>query len=181
MYDVIEVEMMNKKGVSYLLILLAVTMLIYLIFSDGNSYKSNVQAKNGVLDLSEIPKDEEVVALSGEWKFAANRYLNSADRLQFTTLENIPGPWSADANYGTYQLKILLPDHFREIGIRVRNIWSAHRLSINGEELATKGTLATTKEGAIPSNPVYEVYLKPTSKTLVITLQVADFYNARHV
>ena len=172
--------MMYKTGVSYLLILLAVSMLSCFIFSDGNSYQSNVQAKDGVLDLSGISKDDEVIALSGEWKFAANRYLNSTDSLQNTTLENVPGPWSADADYGTYQLKILLPDHFREIGIRVRNIWSAHRLSVDGEVLAIKGTLATTKEDTEPSNRAYEVYLKPTSKTLVITLQVADFYNARH-
>ena len=67
-----------------------------------------------------------------------------------------------------------------KIGIRVRNIWSSHQLFINNEIAASYGTLTTAREASVPSNPVYEVYFSPSSESLTITIQVADFYNARH-
>jgi len=171
---------MIKKGISWLLIILAITMLAGLTFNDQEANNTKLQAKDGLLDLSEISRNEKVVALSGEWKFIGNQYVEASHFPQNATLEKVPGSWSEDVQYGTYQLKVELPPHFEKIGLRVRNIWSAHRLFINGKELATYGTLGTEKEGAIASNPVYELYFTPTTKSLTITLQVADFFNARH-
>ena len=67
-----------------------------------------------------------------------------------------------------------------KIGIRVRNIWSSHRLFINNEISASYGKLATAREASKPSNPVYEVYFSPSSDSVILTIQVADFHNARH-
>jgi CheY-like chemotaxis protein/anti-sigma regulatory factor (Ser/Thr protein kinase) len=154
-------------------------MLEGLTFNDQHTSNTKLQAEDGRLDLSAISKNEKEVALSGEWKFIGNTYIdtNFPENTQF---EMVPGPWSENVQYGTYQLEVELPEHFERIGIRVRNIWSAHRLLINGKEYATYGTLATKKERVVPNNPVYELYITPTTKTLTITLQVADFYNARH-
>ncbi|MGE7843453.1 histidine kinase [Lysinibacillus sp. NPDC093712] len=171
---------MIKKGISWMLIILAITMLAGLTFNDQDANNTKLQAKDGILDLSGISKNEKIVALSGEWKFIGNEYVDSTNFPKNATLEMVPGSWGEDVQYGTYQLKVELPAHFEKIGIRVRNIWSAHRLLINGKEFASYGTLGTEKEGAIASNPVYELYFTPTTKSLTITLQVADFFNARH-
>lgn len=173
-------KFMIKKGISWILILLAITMLAGLTFNDQDTSNTDLQAKDGILDLTGISKNEKVVALSGEWKFVGNEYVKPTDILQNAKVEIVPGPWKENVQYGTYQLQVTLPAHFDKLGIRVRNIWSAHRLFINGEEFASYGTLGTQKEGAVPSNPVYEIYFKPKTKSLTITLQVADFYNARH-
>lgn len=171
---------MIKKSLSWLFILLAITMLTYLIFNDQDTSNTKLQAVDGQLDLSEITKEEEIVALSGEWRFIGNKFLEPANFPDHAPIEKVPGPWQADAEYGTYQLKIKLPPHFKKIGIRVRNIWSSHRLFINNEIAASYGKLATAREASKPSNPVYEVYFSPSSDSVILTIQVADFHNARH-
>ncbi|WP_155589980.1 histidine kinase [Lysinibacillus cavernae] len=171
---------MIKKGLSWLFILIAITILGYLIFNDQDTSKTKVRAMDGRLDLSEITKEEEIVALSGEWQFIGGQFLEPTNFPDTAPIELVPGPWQGDVKYGTYQLKIKLPPHFRKIGIRVRNIWSAHKLYINDEVFASYGTLATVQAKSTPSNPVYEVYFSPPSDSLTITIQVADFYNARH-
>ena len=171
---------MIRKGLSWLFILVAIAMLAYLIFNDQDTSHTKLQATDGLLDLSEITKEEEIVALSGEWRFIGNKFLEPANFPDHAPIEKVPGPWQDDAEYGTYQLKIKLPPHFKKIGIRVRNIWSSHRLFINNEIAASYGKLATAREASKPSNPVYEVYFSPSSESLTITIQVADFYNARH-
>lgn len=171
---------MIRKGLSWLFILVAIAMLAYLIFNDQDTSHTKLQATDGLLDLSEITKEEEIVALSGEWRFIGNKFLEPANFPDHAPIEKVPGPWQNDAEYGTYQLKIKLPSHFKKIGIRVRNIWSSHQLYINNEIAASYGTLTTAREASVPSNPVYEVYFSPSSESLTITIQVADFYNARH-
>lgn len=89
-------------------------MLTYLIFNDQDTSNTKLQAVDGQLDLSEITKEEEIVALSGEWRFIGHKFLEPANFPDHAPIEKVPGPWQADAEYGTYQLKIKLPPHFKK-------------------------------------------------------------------
>lgn len=150
-----------------------------MLFNDQDTRKTKLKAENGVLDLTSITLDEQIVALSGEWKFIPGEFSPAEAYQEDSAIQFVPGPWKEEVQFGTYQLKIELPAHFEEIGLRVRNIWSAHRLYVNFEELAANGTLGTKKEQVKPSNPTYEIYFTPETKTLILTIQVSDFYNAR--
>ena len=70
---------MIRKGLSWLFILVAIAMLAYLIFNDQDTSHTKLQATDGLLDLSEITKEEEIVALSGEWRFIGNKFLEPAN------------------------------------------------------------------------------------------------------
>ncbi|MFF5995936.1 histidine kinase [Lysinibacillus sp. KU-BSD001] len=170
---------MWKKLTSWILILLSILILFFMIFSDQDTRKTKIQAEDGVLDLTSITLDEQIVALSGEWKFIPGELSATQIFQEDAPTQVVPGAWKVDAQFGTYQLKIKLPEHFKDIGLRIRNIWSAHQLYINGEELASQGKVGTEKVDVDPSNPTYEVYFTPETKTIILTIQVADFYNAR--
>ncbi|MGE6600113.1 histidine kinase [Lysinibacillus fusiformis] len=170
---------MWKKLTSWICIVLSISILFYMLFNDQDTRKTKLKAENGVLDLTSITLDEQIVALSGEWKFIPGEFSPAEAYQEDSAIQFVPGPWKEEVQFGTYQLKIELPAHFEEIGLRVRNIWSAHRLYVNGEELAANGTLGTKKEQVKPSNPTYEIYFTPETKTLILTIQVSDFYNAR--
>ncbi|AVK85854.1 histidine kinase [Lysinibacillus sp. B2A1] len=171
---------MIKKGISWLLILAAIIIIALFIFNDQDTSKTKIQATDGILNLSRITTEEKMIALSGEWKFKGGQFVEPTNFPDNAETEIVPGPWRENVKVGTYQLTVDLPSHFEKVGLRVRNIWSAHRLYINDKEYASYGTLGLTKKDSEPSNPVYEVYFTPISKTITITLQVADFYNARH-
>ncbi|MEK4230510.1 histidine kinase [Solibacillus sp. FSL H8-0538] len=170
---------MWKKITSWILIFLSMTILLFMLFNDQDTRKTKIKAENGVLDLTSITLDEEIVSLSGAWKFIPEQFSSPQVFQEDASTQVVPGAWKDDVQFGTYQLKIELPEHFEEIGLRVRNIWSAHRLYVNGEELASHGTLGTSKADVEPSNPTYELYFTPQKKTIIVTIQVADFYNAR--
>ncbi len=150
-----------------------------MIFSDQDTRFVKVRAQNGVLDLSKASEKVHMVALSGEWKFTSDTFSNPEIWDQEAPNQLVPKEWDGDAQYGTYQLMVILPDHYSEVGLRIRNIWSAHSLFVNGESLAEVGRIATNKREMIPHNPTYEIYLKPKTKELLLTIHVSNFYNAR--
>ncbi|MGE7694315.1 histidine kinase [Lysinibacillus sp. NPDC094177] len=170
---------MWRQVAGWLSIVCVLIVMLYMNFSDQDTRLVNEHANNGVLDLTTLHDLDKLVALSGEWKFTPNVFIDPKEFKQDAANQIVPGPWDADAQYGSYQLLIKIPEHFSEVGFRVRNIWSAHTIYINGEKLSEVGHIGTTKAETNPHNPSYEFYIKPKSKQLLMTIHVANFYNAR--
>lgn len=121
-----------KKWMGYLGAICALIAILYMIFSDRDTGAVHIKAVDGVLDLREL-KDSPFVSLAGDWKFTAESFVDPADFSSETDYLSVPGPWSSDVEWGSYQLAVYLPDHWTdEIGLRVRNIWSAHTIYIDG-------------------------------------------------
>ncbi|QOT09113.1 histidine kinase [Paenibacillus sp. JNUCC32] len=168
-----------KKWMGYLGAICALIAILYMIFSDRDTGAVHIKAVDGVLDLREL-KDSPFVSLAGDWKFTAESFVDPADFSSETDYLSVPGPWASDVEWGSYQLIVYLPDHWTdEIGLRVRNIWSAHTIYIDGVPLSKKGTVAATKHATTPDNPAYEAYFKPEGRQLLITIHASNFYNTR--
>ncbi|PAQ13963.1 histidine kinase [Bacillaceae bacterium SAOS 7] len=170
---------MWKQVVGWLLIAMTMIAIIYMVFSDKDTGLVTEQAKDGILDLRYLSKENQLLSLAGEWKFTPGDYVNPATFHQEANNQLVPKEWDADTQYGSYQLKIKMPDHLSEVGFRMRITWSAHTLYVNGEKIAEVGKVGTTKEETVPKNPYYEVYIQPKTEELLVTLHVANFYNAR--
>lgn len=168
-----------KKALSWSFIVLSVVLLFFLTLNSLNSNKTIQKAQDGVLDLTHLSEAKQIVALSGEWKFTPNQFVDPHQFHKEAANQQVPKGWDSDAQYGTYQLKIKLPPHYKKLGLRLRIVWSAHKIFVNGQQIAQQGTIGTTKETTIPNNPAYEVYFTPNTSTIVLTMQVANFYNAR--
>lgn len=167
-----------KKWIAYLGVACALIAILYMIFSDQGADSAKTKAVDGVLDLREIT-DSPFVSLAGDWKFTEETFIAPTDFLREANNLEVPGPWASNVQWGTYQLIVYLPDHWTNIGLRVRNIWSAHTIFVDGVPISEKGEVAATKQGTSPDNPAYEVYFKPGARQLLITIHASNFYNTR--
>ncbi|MBH5317433.1 histidine kinase [Paenibacillus sp. GSMTC-2017] len=167
-----------KKWFGYLGVACALIAILYIIFSDQDTSTVNIDATDGVLDLSELT-DSPFVSLAGDWKFSAETFIDPTNFSKNAATIKVPGPWASHVQWGTYQLVVHLPHDWSDIGLRVRNIWSAHTIYIDGKLVSEKGKVAASQQATTPENPYYEVYFKPDSKQLLITVHVSNFYNAR--
>lgn len=104
-------------------------------------------AEKGLIDLSHWTfDDKQTITLDGEWVFYPNQFLNPNTSNHSETNEmkefiTVPGDWNdifSDNDipaygYGTYKLKILLPDDESMYGIQMNGVSSAATLFKNGE------------------------------------------------
>ncbi|SDS68067.1 Histidine kinase-, DNA gyrase B-, and HSP90-like ATPase [Paenibacillaceae bacterium GAS479] len=168
-----------KKLIGYLGVICALIAILYIIFSDQDTGAVKIKAVDGVLNLREL-KDSPFVSLAGDWKFTAEAFVSPTDFNNKAENLPVPGAWASDVEWGSYQLMVYLPDHWSdELGLRVRNIWSAHTIYVDGIPLSKIGTVAATKQATTPDNPSYEAYFKPGSQQLLITIHASNFYNTR--
>lgn len=168
-----------KKLLGCLGVVCALIAILYMIFSDHDTSSVHSKALDGVLDLRELT-DSPFVSLAGDWKFTADSFISPTDFSKDANHVPVPGPWPSNVQWGSYQIMVYLPEHWSEdIGLRVRNIWSAHTIYVNGAFISEKGKTADSKQETVLNNPSYEVYFKPEGRQLLITVHVSNFYNAR--
>ncbi|WP_379971028.1 sensor histidine kinase [Ectobacillus sp. sgz5001026] len=171
--------MIWKRVVGWLLIVCMGIAMLYMLFANQEKRLISENAKNGILDLTNLPTSIKILPLSGEWKFIPNEFVDPTKFYQDAPNQEVPKEWDNDIQYGSYQILIILPNQFSEVGFRIRNIWSAHTIYVNGDKIYEAGRVGTSKEGMVPKNPAYEVSVKPKSPKLLVTIHVSNFYNAR--
>jgi signal transduction histidine kinase len=118
------------------------------------------QIKNAQLDLkSSFLTSNYQKELSGEWKFYWKELLTNPDSnkpshlIHFSTLWNDLSYLNSDINnigYATYYLAISSEFDSEELAFDVPGFYSSYKLLLNGEEISSNGTVAKTKEEAIP-------------------------------
>lgn len=156
----------------------ALIAILYMIFSDQETDSLKIKAVDGVLDLQELT-DSPFVSLAGNWKFTPEAFVTPTELVTAANNLQVPGPWPSAVQWGSYQLIVNLPGDWSEIGLRVRNIWSAHTIYVDGVSVSRKGNAASSRQKTSPDNRSYEVYFKPGSRQLLITIHVSNFYNTR--
>jgi signal transduction histidine kinase/CheY-like chemotaxis protein len=149
-------------------------------------------AKNGVIDLRKTDLFGKSLSISGEWGFYWNRLLSpdslastspAPDHVQFPLLWNelrVHGRQLPSIGYATYTLTVLLPAKRPRIGMEVPDAYCALKLYVNGVVQAQNGQPATEKSKAVPFWVTRTIAI-PSGEpdTLVLVLQVANFWHAR--
>jgi signal transduction histidine kinase len=159
-------------------ILLSIVM-VALYCSPGNDPVP--KAKNGVIDLQEydfVSKDS--IPLGGEWNFFSNDWEPSSDG----DIIHVPSTWNhkmehQGMGYGTYRLKVLLPNKRPKLALQVNDISTSFQLWINGELLHEKGKIGTNKEEMVPSYKRPIIILEDSDKDIVIDVKIANYYHPK--
>ncbi|MFF2093299.1 histidine kinase [Paenibacillus sp. NPDC058174] len=167
-----------KKWIGCLGVACALIAILYMIFSDEDTSSVHIKAVDGVLDLRGL-SDSPFASLAGDWKFTSSSFTSPAELSKKAEHVPVPGPWTPNTQWGTYQLTVYLPADWSDVGLRVRNIWSAHTIYVDGQIIAEIGKTAVTKQDTVPSNPSYEAYFRPENRQIVITIHASNFYNVR--
>jgi signal transduction histidine kinase len=149
-------------------------------------------ATQGILDLRSMGNTDKawdfqkdgILKLDGEWEFYPNEFLKTtpqweADRTHVEKkFIRVPSSWEnfqKENNldriyYGTYRLKILLPNANTYLSIKLPVIGSSYTLYSNGVLISSRGKVGTTKEESIPNNQVgiYDFIHEQDSIELII-------------
>jgi hypothetical protein len=152
------------------------------------------RAQKGVLDLRNLDiKDKYSINLNGEWEFYWNRMLYPNDfrngkHPASVNYEHIPAYWTEykkdikteKYGYATYRLVILLPHGAnRRLGLDVPVFDSSFDLWMNDTLIYSNGQPGKTAETTIPAYRPGLLRYTPSSDTINITINVANFHHRR--
>jgi hypothetical protein len=150
----------------------------------GCSVTPTPQASRGLVDATTWHFDHERLALEGEWAFYNAQLVEPRDEEQTAEFRRFPEIWNTgkfDQNtthYATYQLQVTVPD-IDSLAITIPQIYCSYRLWINQELVTTNGIPGTTKKTTQPQWLPSTVHFPVTTDTLLVTLQIANFYHSK--
>jgi hypothetical protein len=145
------------------------------------------QAESGVLDAREWNFKQARLPLAGYWMFYHNQFLTSSQIDSAAGKDTIvPALWNntrADGSgkgYGTYSLKLIVPDTLRDFTLEIPQLYNAYVMSVNDKVIATIGKVGTNKEETIPAwNHKLVKFSTTNTDTLHIILKISNFHHAK--
>ncbi len=147
----------------------------------------NFSAKQGVADLRN-QQFQQSINLSGEWAFAWQKLLTPSDSAGFNSFTGFPGIWNnktvkgvklSAMGYATYGLTIFLPKGHPSMALHVPDVYSSHKLYVNGELSVSNGVTATSGLLYKPHWEPHTVVLPAGADTIKLMFQVANFSHSK--
>ena len=145
-------------------------------------------AQQSVLDLRSQDIKENIT-LNGEWLFYWQELLDGTTKAEnapllvrvpkLWTYYNIEGRRYPAYGYATYATTILLPKHSSLLRISMPEVYTAYKLIINGEVVATNGTVSKTAGESKPQWLHKDVDLHAGVDTLHVFLQISNFHHSK--
>lgn len=174
-------------GILFIFFLSVVTFFI--IYVKTVPVQNSPHAKNGVLDLSQWNfRDQGLANLDGEWEFYEGKLLEPVDFREGVRSDlgylSVPGTWKGKNDdgsgmsrkgYGTYRLRVIVPESNQILGLKTRNIRMSNQMFINGNVAGNSGHPAATLETHSPGNTPYTTYFHTESREIEIVIQVANY------
>lgn len=179
---------MKRKNIiilttSFLIVLVGLRFLWTNLYYDENL----PQAEGGVLDLRGVDFADDSIQLVGEWMFYPWSLENTELSDRVPAYITVPGKWQeslinhpdgADTSflYGTYRLRIIVDtDNKNEpYTLYLKDIRSASKVFINGEEVMEQGKIATEERDYLSNPTPFKVTVDSNVKEIDIFIQVAD-------
>jgi hypothetical protein len=145
--------------------------------------QSSLRAESGVLDARHW-NFEKRLPLSGYWVFHEGKLMlpGQADTLQGIT-QFFPAIWNEGdgdkqrTEYGTYVLRVLLPDSVQKLGLEIPQLYNSYILWVNGMKVASSGVVGKTVETTHPKWVHQTITFPHAEDTLVFVLQIANFHH----
>jgi two-component system sensor histidine kinase ChiS len=153
------------------------------------SSKSSPTAVNGRLDLSAWDFSAGEAKLGGEWQFYWSRMLSPGDFATDappspTGVISLPGVWNryridgerlGPFGVATFRLRVILPETDGELVVRMKKLYSAYRLWVDGTLVGERGKVGESR-GASAFDLKDDVYRLPVHGTSAeFILQVSNY------
>lgn len=172
-------------------IVIVILLNVTLCFSFAGS--RSLRAEQGTIDFSTIGfADVNYRVLNGEYEFywksllfpdSINKSSNSTPQIYAV----VPSYWSEfgddsypEKGFATYNLKIILPDSFRqELTFDIPVFDSSYELFLNGESVSKNGKVGTSLQSEVPGYAPRQINFQPLSDTIQLTVWVSNFNHRR--
>lgn len=154
-------------------------------------------ARQGVLTLDDPQELSRGVLLEGEWEMYWGELLTPDDFAAAAPPRQggrsvvLPGTWTGlpspegklpGLGYATYRLRVQLPpgtDDRMLLAVRIPPVNSAYRLWVGGTQVASAGTVGTSRETSVSQYTKAMAVFHPRNAELDMVLQIANFSHAK--
>ncbi len=175
---------MNTARKLILSILVILCIAVYSGCPDEN--RLPVRVINGVADLRDGTVKNSIVKLNGEWEFYPGRLI-TPDEFQSMHVSDmvmlrVPGDWNSiqkDRGFGTYRVKVLLPDRNTNYSIKLLWVKSVAKVWIDNNFLFEQGVIRDPVERSTPGDYITISDFRPDKEDFYITIQVANYQDRR--
>lgn len=166
-----------------ILLIIVLFLLVLSVFRVGwviyHKTPDHPHAEKGVIDLSNWTfDDEQTITLDGEWDFYPNQFLdpdtdNGIDADESKEFISVPQDWQSSFSdsdiptygYGTYKLKVILPDDNTLYGVRINEVTSAATVYRDGELIGEFNQPTESPQNAAMRNgPFYTIFHAPSNE-----------------
>ncbi len=169
--------------------LLLPTIILMLFLLGGCSAQPTEigkKAENGLLDLTQYDLKNQIIPLDGDWAFYWNQLLEP-DSIEKGALDGyfaFPSSWNKyeiddknipGAGYATYRLTFTASEN-EILALKIPKVRTAYRLFVNGDLIATAGTLGISQNAMVPQYLPQIVSFAALPGDNEIVLQMSNFY-----
>lgn len=180
----------TKKGLSRwsfkILILIIITALPLLAGCSRLKFAPYPRADAGIIDLTQLQFDNDVVLLDGQWEFYWNQLLNPGEaEADMAGYIDVPGSWNKYISnertypgdgYATYRLTFIIEEGER-LALKIPRLRTAYKLWVNGELTAAAGTVGKDRDTMIPQYLPKVSFFDARQGENEILIQVSNFYH----
>jgi signal transduction histidine kinase/CheY-like chemotaxis protein len=136
-------------------------------------------AQRGVIDLRNTDfSTSPTIELNGEWQFFWNELIQpDANVRRLPSFVEVPHLWNdypslGSKGYGTYKLRILLPESHPKLSINMPDVYTAYSLYVNEEYVDRNGRVGVNDQNHRPNWTPKTIYLGTFEETNVIELKI---------
>jgi sensor histidine kinase YesM len=192
------VKLKKNNRLFYTLMAVAFSIIIAVLFSQNNLFGQTPRKPplitNGYLDLTQWDFEKNsTLMLNGDWDFYEEKFVDpilfseqDPDYISETKERMaVPSDWNKGSynineyakGYGTYHVKIKLNKQFKNYGIKVLSIRSAHEMYVDGEKIGGSGVLSDSETEGVIGNVPYAAYFLTEGTYLDMVIHVSEYHN----
>jgi len=141
---------------------------------------------SGVADLTDGSINSSIVELNGRWEFYPGCLIEPLEFKNEVNAEkvflDVPGDWNSvntPKGFGTYRIKVLLPDNYGHYSLKLIWVKSSARLWVDDALFISQGNVAEIEDESIPGNYITIADFVPSKNFFYITVHVSNFQDRR--
>lgn len=175
---------MNKRKLHIIIIIIFLSII--LVSCSDRRHEVKTIAESGIIDLSQVNLENNVVRLDGQWEFFWNHLLSpgETDIKSSTEYIQIPSSWNkymgneeqSGYGYATYRLQFITKENIK-LALKVPRMFTAYKLWVNGELIASSGKVSVFRETMTPQYLPQASLFVSRQGVNEILIQVSNFHH----
>lgn len=184
-----DIQFMKKLPLLYCAIIICILFIALNGCSSTTRGKKPPKAVKGLIDLSNCNFEKDgPVKLDGEWEFYWNKLLTPADFIAVGNVNveyiDVPSIWNSSrghaktlpgTGFATYRLTVVLSDINQVYAVKMKEIFSAYKLWVDGKLIYSSGKTGKSKSTAIPKHQPHVTHFNIDKNEFDIVIQVSNF------